>query len=63
MSLLNAEMDLWFKKWVTATDENLLSSALQVCDNNTHPNVYFALYLISVMPMSVVSFERSFFNP
>ncbi|CAH1104324.1 unnamed protein product [Psylliodes chrysocephalus] len=63
LSLLNAEFELWFKKWVTVTDENLPSSAisaLQLCDKDTYQNVYLAVYLISTMPVNVASSERSF---
>lgn len=61
LSLLNTELELWFKKWENVA--NLPDSAistLQACDENIYPHVYLALYLICVLPVSVATSERSF---
>lgn len=59
--LLNTELELWFKKWENEINlPECAFSALEACDENIFPNIYMALSLVCVMPVSVASAERSF---
>lgn len=58
---LEAEWDLWKKKWMSA--EILPCSAigsLYECNKNIFPNIYILLKILSVLPVSAATAERSF---
>lgn len=63
--LLRAEIDLWINKWkeikneTTVLPETALDT-LHLCKKEIFPNIYTLLQIISIMPVSVASAERSF---
>ena len=63
--LLRSELDIWISKWEKAKQESIVLpetvlQTLHLCNKDIFPNLYTLLQLISVMPVSVTSAERSF---
>ncbi|GBN95919.1 repressor of the inhibitor of the protein kinase [Araneus ventricosus] len=61
--VVQSEFRLWKEKWSQKNSENLPKTAissLEKCDKIFFPNIYILLKLLAVLPVSVVTVERSF---
>ncbi|KAJ8939316.1 hypothetical protein NQ314_011174 [Rhamnusium bicolor] len=63
-AVLEGEWDLWKLKWKSYKNKNDIAKyaidALNECDKNLRPNIYTLLHLLTILPVSTVSVERTF---
>lgn len=60
---LNAEADLWLKKWEKVSERQIPTSAVDAyyqCDRNVYPYINTTLRVLCTLPVSNASSERSF---
>lgn len=60
---LGTEIELWKLKWTNFSGENIPDSAIEslhLCEQDIYPRIYLALKILSVLPVSVATSERSF---
>ncbi|GBN64972.1 hypothetical protein AVEN_179152-1 [Araneus ventricosus] len=61
--VMQSEFMLWKDKWSLEKSENLPKTAissLEICVKTFFPNIYIILKLLTVLPVSVATVERSF---
>ncbi|KAJ8967093.1 hypothetical protein NQ314_003105 [Rhamnusium bicolor] len=63
-AILEGEWDLWKLKWKSYKNKNDIAKyaidALNECDKNLRPNIYTLLHLLTILPVSTASVERTF---
>ncbi|KAJ8926366.1 hypothetical protein NQ314_021275 [Rhamnusium bicolor] len=63
-AILEGEWDLWKLKWKSYKNKNDIAKyaidALNECDKNLRPNIYTVLHLLTILPVSTASVERTF---
>ncbi|KAE9522168.1 hypothetical protein AGLY_017428, partial [Aphis glycines] len=63
MDLLQTEIKLWNRKWITHSQDDRPSTAVEVlnnCNSDLFPCIYFLLKVLAVLPVSTATPERTF---
>jgi hAT family C-terminal dimerisation region len=59
-AILNAEFNLWYKKFETITPCKNVIDAISLCDKEIYPNIYNLLKIFATLPVTTCVSERSF---
>ena len=59
-AILNAEFNLWYKKFETISLCKNVIYAISLCDKEIYPNIYNLLKIFATLPVTTCVSERSF---